>query len=200
MTEEEKVEKKKTTTKKVVSEEPDAPMGFTKEDEILDILKSLSAGFGDLNKRVKRIETGGADDFKAGVKSEDVEAAKTGRAGVDSRITKIVDEMLGEDFGVEMAGYEDRPGFLFTVIVPKRLSDNKQGTRPMLDPANKGTYLKNALGDVLMEDYYPEDRRSRSISDVQNFDALREHCDRVRAYIVTSFQKQSKPLPEFKVK
>lgn len=195
MTEKEPLEKADKTTK-VKAEKPEK----TKEDEMLEILKGVADMVGALDKRVKRIETGGVDDFKAGVKSEDVDAAKSGRSGVDPKITKIVDELLGEDFGVEMAGYNDRPGFLFTVIVPRRLSDNVQGTRPIFDPAAPGKYMKDAEGNVILQDYYPEDRRSRSISNVENYDALREHCERVRSYIVSSFQKQSKPLPEFKVR
>lgn len=171
-----------------------------KDEEMLDILKGLANMVSNIDKRVKRIETGGVDDFKAGVKTEDVDAARNGRSTVDPKVTKIVDELLGEDFGVEMAGYNDRPGFLFTVIVPRRLSDNIQGTRPVFDPSAPGKYLKDPEGNVILEDYYPEDRRSRSLSNVENYDALREHCERVRSYIVSSFQKQSKPLPEFKVK
>jgi hypothetical protein len=175
--------------------------------ELLKVLAGISAGIGTLtesvqniDKRVKDIETGGKDRFKEAAKAEDIEAARTTREGIDSKINAIVDELLGEDFGVKVAEFPDRPGFLLSLIVPPRLSDNVTDKRPKMDPENPSLYLKDSLGNVIFEDYMPEDRRSRAISSLGNYDTIRQHCERVRAYIVSYFQKTQKPLPEFKVR
>jgi hypothetical protein len=163
-------------------------------------LTTISSNVSDLTNRVHKIETGGKEEFKAHAKSEDVEKAKAGRKDVDPRIIAIVDEILGEDFMIDLKPNKDRPGYLFSLIVPTRLSGNEPDKRPIRDPAKPGEYLKDASGMVIVEDYTPEDRRSRMLSGLDNFDTIRQHCERVRSFIVSYFQKVSKPLPEFKVK
>lgn len=180
----------------------------SEQSDVMDMLRGISEGMqsmrGDINavsNRLSKIEKGDADDFKIAAKSEDVAAANEMRRKVDPRICTIVDELLGEDFGIAVDGFPDRPGYLFTLIVPNRLSDNVRDKRPKLDPkGGPGAYVKDSMGEVVLEDYIPEDRRSRSIGSAENFDAIRKHCELVRSYIVSSFQKMSKPLPEFKVK
>lgn len=179
----------------------------TADVELLKVLGGISAGidnlttgFTKLEKRVKDIETGGKDKFKEAAKQEDIEGAAATRAGVDPKINAMVDELLGEDFGVLIEAFPDRPGFLFTLIVPHRLSDNVVDKRPVIDPENPRLYKKDTLGNVIFEDYIPEDRRSRAISSTASYDSIRQHCERVRAYIVAYYQKLQKPLPEFKVR
>jgi len=191
-----KPEKDKVPT--VVDENPD--------NELLNLMKSMSTGIaslseqiGSIDKRVKDIETGGKERFKAEANVEDIQAASEGRNLVDPRINEIVDEMLGTDFGREVKPLGDRPGFRFTLIVPHRLSDNVQDKRPSKDPKT-GEYKRNAADEVIFEDYIPEDRRSRIISSTDSYDSIQKHCERVRAYIVAYFQKTAKPLPEFRVK
>lgn len=179
---------------------------LTENQELMKILggvakgiESLTEDVAKLSKRVSTIETGGVDKFKDGAKKEDVERVAGNREHVDPKIVAIVNEMLGEDFGVEVKPLGDRPGFRFSVIVPHRLSDNIIDKRPVKDEAT-GQYKKDEGGQTIFEDYIPEDRRSRIISSTDSYDAIKGHCERVRAYIVAYFQKVSKPLPEFKVK
>ena len=169
--------------------------------EILDVMKGISAFMGNLDARLKKIETGGKEDFKIAKAEADVALAVESRKSVDPRVSDIVNEILGEDFKVLMEPNKDRPGFMFTLIVPSRLSDTVKETRPKADPAGTNReYLKDKDGHVIMEEYTPEDRRSRAIAATDNFDAIRQHCERVRGYIVGYYQKVSKPLPEFKIK
>jgi hypothetical protein len=159
-----------------------------------------------VNRRLEKIETGGANEFKTKANPEDVERVKAGREGIDERITNIVDELLGSDFGVKVVPNPNNPGFRFDVIVPSRLSDLSVSQRPVYDPAtpktreNPNGYKLNPLGEVVMEDYKPEDVRSRAISSTMSFDAIREHCERVRSYIVATYQKTNRPVPQFNVK
>lgn len=175
--------------------------------ELLAMLTGISKGLGeisanvsDLTNRVHKIETGGKDEFKEHASPEDVKKAKEGREGVDPRIIAIVDELLGTDFDINLVPNKDRPGYLFSLLVPKRLSGNVSDKRPVRDPLKPGEYLKDAAGITVLEEYSPEDRRSRVLSGLDNFDVIRNHCERVRSFIVSYFQKVSKPLPEFKVK
>jgi len=170
------------------------------ESELLEILKGVASSLGDLEKRMKKIETGGAEDFKDAAKKEDIAAATKTRVGIDPRLSKIVDEILGEDFSIDIEHFEDKPGVLFTLIVPQRLSDAAMDKRPKKDPKVEGAYMRNDMGEIIYEDYYPQDRRSVSVGTAQNFDVIRKHCERVRSYIVSYFQKVAKPLPEFRVK
>jgi hypothetical protein len=112
--------------------------------------------------------------------------------------------MLGQDFGIELKNMGDRPGFRFTVLVPARLSDNVRDRKPVkeLDAEGNptGHYKKDAGGNVIFEDYMPEDRRSVVLSSSDSYETAKKHCERVRGYIIGFFQKMNQPIPEFKVK
>ena len=198
--------RKANTTPPVVPASPAvAPAGG--DTELFKLLAGISEGIsglsdkvGSIEKRVRDIETGGKEKFKDAAKAEDIAHARESRVGVDPKLSQIVDELLGEDFGIKINQFPDKPGFLFSLIVPTRLSDNVVDKRPKMDPENPHLYLKDSMDNVVFEDYIPEDRRSRAISSLASYDAIRQHCERVRAYIVAYFQKTQKPLPEFKVR
>lgn len=184
-----------------VQEEQPAPQG-----ELMDILKGLAGSLGDisdrlggLEKKVQKIEGGDKGAFKEGAKDADIAQVSEGRSKIDPKVVAIVNEILGSDFGIELKGRDDTPGWMFTLIVPDRLSDNVTEKRPILDPEKPGEYKKNAFGDVEFEDYRAEDRRTRAISDADSYTAIKEHCERVRNYIVAYYQTAKKPLPAFNV-
>lgn len=186
---------------------PEPPVRPGSNEELLNVLKGVADAVGEvsksvdlLSKRVTKIEDGGRNAFKEGAKQEDIATAHAMREGIDPKIDAIVNELLGEDFGVQILPRGDQPGFRFTVIVPQRLSDNITETRPVRDPKDPVQYKKDSLGNVIMENYIREDRRSRNISSHDSYDAIRQHCERVRANIVATFTKMQKPLPAFKVK
>jgi hypothetical protein len=201
---------KNTGSKKGKKNHPLPPVQ-AKDGELLSILSSLSDSLGTLNSKIEKlenkvddIENKGANSFKREPKLEDVVVAQENRKGLDPKISQIVDEMLGVDFGAEVKPLGDRPGFRFSIIVPSRLSDNVADKRPVMEldaDGNKtGNYLKDSAGNVVFENYIPEDRRSRILSSSDSYDAIKGHCEKVRGYIVSYFQKTSKPLPEFKVR
>ncbi len=185
-----------------------------------DILAALSqgmtqllGGMEDLSTRVSGLETatkknaadiesvktGDRDAFKRDAKTEDIEHAAENRKGIDPRICAIVDETVGTDFGIEIAPLgEDQIGYMFTLIVPDRLNDNAVEQRPLLE--GPGVYKKDAFGNVLMENYKRPDRRSRKLATADGYTAIREHCEKVRAYIIAYYAAQKKPQPELKVK
>jgi len=181
------------------------------EDELMSLLKGISMGMENLTKEVSTIkgrvdgmENGNRDEFKKHAKPEDIETLGN-RTGVDPKISAMVDEMLGADFGVQIRALGDQPGFRMTLIVPPRLSDNIRDRRPLREFMEDGVtptgkYVKNEAGEVKFEDYVPEDRRSRVLASSDSYDVVRQHCERVRSHIVSYFQKVNKPLPEFKVK
>lgn len=168
--------------------------------EMFELLKGVSVALGAIDKRLTKIETGGRNEFKEAARAVDIASASDTRKGVDPRICDIVDEILGEDFGVDIKTNPDKPGYLFRLVVPERLSDKPREKRPVKDPLNLSIYLKDKDGNVVMEEYVAPDYRSRSLASTDNFDAIRQHCERVRGYIVAYYQKVSKPLPEFRVK
>ena len=181
------------------------------EPDLMDLLKGISEGLGDIASRMDKMETevgdmknGGVNKFMREAKQEDIEAASEGRVGIDPKLSKIVDEMLGADFGIELQPLGDRPGFRLSILVPPRLSDNVRDRKPVLETDENGNptgqYKKDAMGATVFESYIPEDRRSRIISSSDSYDAVKQHCERVRGYIISFFQKTNQPLPEFKLK
>lgn len=185
------------TSEEVLPERPDT--SAEKESDIAQVLGSLVNEIKSIKNELDDIKSGGVNQFKREARPEDIEAAREHRKGIDPKISQIVDSMLGEDFGAEVKPLGDRPGFRFSLIVPPRLSDNVRDRRPVIDPET-GKYKKDAAGNTVFEDYIPEDRRSRIIASSDSYDNITQHCERVRAYIVSYFQKVNKPLPEFKVK
>ncbi len=169
-------------------------------DRVLNAIGKVAEQVGNIDSRLKKIEGPTGNEYRRDAKMEDIDTASKTKEAIDARIVKIVEETLGVDFGIDMDTFPDRPGFLFTVIVPTRLSDMPPSTRPGKDPeTGKYKVLEDGKTPVL-EDYIPEDRRSRAIGSAQSYDAIREHCNRVRSYIVSYYAKVSKPLPEFKIK
>ncbi len=193
-----------TTKKEDVAMPSNEATADTKETstptpDLLGVLNQISSQLSGMEARITRIETGGVNDFMGGAREEDIQAAQEGRVGIDTKITKVVDEILGSDFGVEISDNIDHPGFLFTVIVPQRLSGMPISQRPVLEEGSR-EYKRNEYGEIVMEDYYPEDRRSRQIGSTQSYDAIRDHCNKVRGNIVGYYQKMKRPIPEFKLK
>ena len=108
--------------------------------------KETDDRFDKLEKKIKRFETGKDDRFKEEAKVEDIKEAADGREKIDPRTVKIVDEVLGEDFKIRINSNEDKPGFLFTLIVPNRLSLLDKDSRPVKNLATdrKSTRLNSS--------------------------------------------------------
>jgi len=183
------------TLNKVEVTEPESD-----SSKLLKMMSNVVDKLDTLEIRLSKVEGPNGSEFKNDVQSKDVEIASKKKENIDSRITKIVEETLGIDFGIDLDTFPDKPGFLFTVIVPPRLSDMSISTRPIIDSVT-GKYKVQEDGKTpVLEDYVPEDRRSRSIGSSQSYDAIRDHCNKVRSYLVSYYVKLSKPLPEFKLK
>lgn len=170
--------------------------------DLLGMVKALSTTLQTVNNRVDRIETGGANDFKHGKTAMDVAAAGQSKENINPRVVQIVEETLGADFALELKPHRDRPGFEFTVIVPSRLSDLSTEQRPVIDPesTHPRKYKLDENGEIVFENFHPEDRRTRAVSSTDSYDVIREHCERVRAYIISTYQKTNRPVPEFKLR
>lgn len=170
-----------------------------------DIMERVGKSLDTIMKRLDGFETelegmktGKDERFKLEVKSEDVEKGKVDRERIDPKIVKFVDNMLGEDFGIRIKANKDKPGFLITLIVPQRLSLIPKAERPIL--LEDGRYERDKKGNNVLEEYYPEDPRSRAIATADNYDAIKQHCERIRANIVATYQKLNKPLPQFRLR
>lgn len=181
-------------------ETPEEPK---KEEEqksaVNDVLASITKTLSAIDGRLAKLENKQSSEYRSDAKTEDIDKASEMKKDLDPRIVQIVEESLGTDFGIEITQFKDTPGFLFTVIVPQRLSDIPMDSRPVVDPVSK-LYKKDEFGNTVFETYYPEDRRSKVIGSMQSFDVIRKHCDTVRSYIVSYYEKTKKPLPEFKIK
>ena len=184
--------------------EENAPVGKKSVSikKVMELVTDIAKSLGELSKRVEKIDAGGIDKFKTGAKAEDIEKAALGREGIDPRIVRLVDEILGDDFAVRMEPNNDKPGFKFSVVVPERLSPNKSDMRPKLKKDAKGPrdYETRPDGSFVMEEYIPEDIRSIAVSSSQSFDPIKKHCEKVRSNIVAYYQKMQSPIPEFKLK
>lgn len=168
-------------------------------EQIMAAIGGVAKSVETLNQRINKIEDGGKNDFKNEMSQDDVDTANNSKKTINPKVVQIVEETLGIDFGIEMEANKNNPGWNFTVLVPKRLSPIPQSTRPVIDK-DTGSYSKDKFENVIEETYWPGDRRSRAVGDADSFDMIREHCNRVRAHIVTYYEKLKKPLPEFKLK
>lgn len=174
----------------------------TELSQLMGMLSTVIKKIDNIDSRVDKIETGGREDFKKEAVEKDIEKAGYNKATLDPKVVNIVEETLGVDFGIELESFDDKPGFLFTLVVPKRLSDLPESQRPVMD-SETGKYKIQKDGgpyDYVMESYQPQDRRSKQVGSGQSYDSIRDHCNRVRSYIVSYYQKMKKPLPEFKLK
>lgn len=187
--------------KEIIPEQPPAAIPATdNSDKILRAVGNMAGAMEKIMDRLDTLEGKGKPAFKESPKAADVEKAAKAKAELNPRVVQIVEEVLGEDFGIEMEPNKDNPGFLFTVIVPERLSDLKKQQRPVYDSVMGGYEKDLRTGEVVTELYFPEDRRSRAIASTASFDAIREHCERIRGYIVGYYQRAKQPLPDFKTK
>lgn len=167
---------------------------------ILEAISGLAKRVDSVTTRVDRMQDGGKNEFKNNVQSEDVENASKNKEGMDPKIVRIVEETLGVDFGVTIDGFIDKPGFLLTLHVPKRLSNIPETERPLVD-RETGTYVIDPKTKLPSEErYWPGDRRSVALGSTASYDVIQQHCNRVRSFIVAYYQKTSKPLPEFRIK
>lgn len=167
--------------------------------KLMGMMSQVISKVDTLDKRMTSVETSGKGDFKLAVKEADVQSASESKKNIDQRIVKIVEDVLGVDFGVEVTPNPNSPGFLFSVLVPERLSEVKRTTRPIKDETT-GEYKLNEKKVVVEEEYWPGDRRSRSIGSTDSFDVIRDQCNRVRSYIISYYSKNKLPVPDFKLK
>jgi uncharacterized protein YdaT len=187
----------KTDTLEDVSEEEVVDNTSNKENAGGSLLSALNDKIDDLEQKIELIQGGRDDRFKKDAKKEDIEKVKEGRDKAGEKVVKIVDNVLGKDFGIELNQRPNSPGMIFTIIVPSRLSLLEESERPKSD--ENGKYILNESGKKIYERYKPEDRRSKPIATSDNFDAIIKHCENVRANIVSTYQKLNRPLPEFKI-
>lgn len=168
--------------------------------KLLNMMSTVVKQVDGMDKRLKSVESNGKGDFKLSVKESDVKSAEESKVGVDERIVRIVEDVLGVDFGVEITPNPNGPGFQFSVLVPERLSEIRRSTRPIPDPETGKYKLDPKTNQVVEEEYWPGDKRSRTVGSTDSFDVIRDQCNRVRAYIVSYYEKNKKPLPEFKLR
>ena len=180
-----------------VAEIPEKAMSDT--DKIMQAIGGLVKNVDDIAKRVNRLEVGGKDDFKMDMKTEDVAEAARTKSSLDPKIVKIVEDTLGIDFGIEIKGNSDRPGFELSILVPRRLSSVPTAFRPIRDEVT-GNYRMGADKRIIEEEYWPGDKRSMQLGSTASYDVVQDRCNRIRAFILSWYQKNNKPQPEFKIK
>lgn len=169
-------------------------------DTILSAISSVAETVAKIDKRLVRLETGDANAFKEAPKSEDIEYASKMNEKVDKRIVAIVEKTLGVDFGLEVTGYDDKPGMALTILVPKRLSPVAMDFRPVKDPETGEYKMDPKTKRVVEEEYWPGDRRTVALGASDSFDTVQKHCNRVRSFIMATYQKTNRPQPEFKIR
>lgn len=179
---------------------PIAEKQMSDTERIMNAISGVASSVDNLNKRVNRLETGGKDDFKLDVKTEDVQEASRGKESLDPRIVKIVEDTLGIDFGIEVKGNNDRPGFELTILVPQRLSNIQETFRPVRDEVTGQYKVDEKTKQVIEEKYWPGDRRTIQLGSTASYELIQERCNRIRSFILSWYQKSNKPTPEFKIK
>lgn len=166
---------------------------------ILNAISGLANRIEGVERDIVKMKDNGKNAFMLDAKSEDVESASKSKENVDPRLVSIVEKTLGIDFGVRVESYKDKPGLLFTVQVPQRLSHVPKSFHPVVDKET-GKYKLDKDNRVIEEEYWPGDPRSVNLGSTDSFDVVQSHCNKVRSFIVAYYAKMSKPLPEFKLK
>ena len=85
------------------------PKTIAKKDvneKLFEKIELLVKKVDEQDKKIERLTTGKDERFKSEAKLEDIKSAEAGREGVDKRIVKIVDDILGKDFGIEFGKAE----------------------------------------------------------------------------------------------
>lgn len=168
-------------------------------DRILEALGGITNRLDKVEKEQGRMKDRGINDYKLDVKDEDVAAASANKSGIDPRIVKIVENTLGVDFGIEIQSYEDKPGVMLHILVPKRLSPVPMQFRPVRDLESGKYKVDPKTQQVIEEEYWPGDKRSISMGVTSSYELIQQHCNRVRGYIIKEYQKLNRPNPEFKL-
>lgn len=168
-------------------------------DRILEAIGGLAGRLDKVEKEQVRMKDKGVNDFKLDVKDEDVIRASEGKSNIDPRIVKIVETTLGVDFGIVIEGYADKPGVMLHIEVPKRLSMVPNAFRPVRDNESGKYKVDPKTQQVIEEEYWPGDRRSLSMGTTASYELIQQHCNRVRSFIISWYQKMNKPNPEFKI-
>lgn len=153
-----------------IAPEPKEP---SQDDRIFDILNGVADELKSMRARIEGIEAKDRPEALAISK----ETAKAPEVVIDTttpdsptisyvpvNVRKVVDEILGEDFKVEVYADSDLPQFNFSVIVPERF-----GTSTVMVDTKSGREAQSV-----------EDRRSRVISNAEGVNGVREWCQKVR--------------------
>ena len=175
------------------------PETTTEQDSspVMEVLNKMMHRFDDIDRRLNRVENGGVNEYKEHAKNEDVERAAGMNSKVDKRIVDIVEKTLGVDFGVEVTTFPDKPGILLTILVPQRVSPVVEMFRPVKDPET-GEIMRDPKSQREIEEkYWPGDRRSVAMGANDSFDVVQKHVNRIRAFIVATYQKSNRPQPQF---
>lgn len=169
-------------------------------DRILMAIGGLATRLDATEKEIGRMKDKGVNDYKMDMKDEDVAAASQNKSNVDPRIVRIVEETLGVDFGIELESYNDKPGVMLHILVPRRLSMVPTAFRPVRDPESGKYMVDPKTQQVVEEEYWPGDKRSLSMGVSSSYELIQQHCNRVRSFIISWYQKMSKPIPTFNLK
>lgn len=180
------------------SNEPEKKL--TDTDRILMAIGGLADRISKTESELSRIKDKGVNDFKMDMKEEDVEKASANKSNIDPKIVRIVEETLGVDFGIETESYADKPGAMLHILVPKRLSMVPMSYRPVRDPESGKYMVDPKTQQVIEEEYWPGDRRSLSMGIAASYEMVQQHCNRVRSFIISWYQKMNKPIPTFNLK
>lgn len=188
------------TTSPENSSDMPAAKTISDTDRILMAIGGLASRVEGIEGKVRRMEDKGVNDFKMDMKEEDVIKAAENKSSVDPRIVRIVEETLGVDFGIEMEGFSDKPGVMLHILVPKRLSMVPTAFRPVRDPESGKYKVDPKTQEVVEEEYWPGDKRSLSMGVASSYEMVQQHCNRVRSFIISWYQKMNKPIPTFNLK
>lgn len=178
----------------------DVHTSLSDTEKILAAMQGLAAQVDNVSKRLSRVEDGGKNEFKAEPSQADIDAANAGKEKIDPRIVKIVEDTLGIDFAIEISSYDDKPGSQLDILVPKRLSMVPDRQRPVKDTKTGEYMIDEKTKRIVEETYWPGDKRSIALGSATSYDVIQQHCNRIRAFIVSWYQKMNRPLPEFRIK
>ena len=149
----------------------------TAPDSVMDILQGVAAELKNLGKRLQQLE-----DRKTSPEFDEAFAISKSQPPAPTltietnpadepilhytpvNIRKMVDEILGADFKVEVLASKDLPQFEFHVIVPERY----------------GTSFVELSGPNGRVKQPVEDRRTRIISNAEGVNGVRDWCLKVK--------------------
>lgn len=170
--------------------------------QILNIVQDLASTMGELRTRIEKVE--GVQKEEKQILEDKAEISPETPKG----IVKVVHDVLGEEYGVEVEALDDKPGYMLHIIVPSKYSQLKNTAslteikrKKELEELLKAEDLTKEKKKLLYEELFSingkiqgEDRRSCYVGNHEGTTKVKEWATKVRVNLQRNFIREGKSI------